>query len=117
MALAVSAPYVETQADALDTTMQRLEYESELYGKDLTEVIAKAGGEDAIKSCGRVYTGAFQTQAVAWYLHLHETEVSIFPFPPGTMIAPYFTANARDPRFPIVTATKRWRVGSTCRIP
>ena len=36
-----------------------------------------------VKACGPVYTGAFQTQAVAWYLHLHETDVSIFPVPPG----------------------------------
>ena len=80
-------------------------------------MIAKAGGEKALKACGPIYTGAFQTQAVAWYLHLHETQVVVHPFPPGTMIAPHFTANARDPRFPKVTETTRWMVGSTCNAP
>jgi hypothetical protein len=114
LALAAAAPFAATQAGHLRTQLERIDYESQVYGADLVEVIEKAGGEDAIKACGPVYTGAFQTQAVGWYLHLDETEVSIFPFPPGTMIAPYWTANARDPRFPIVARTKRWMVGSTC---
>ena len=53
--------------------MDRLASEADLYGANLEAVIAKAGGEEALKACGPVYTGAFQTQAVAWYLHLHET--------------------------------------------
>ena len=92
-------------------------WEADLYGANLKAMIAKAGGEERLKACGPVYTGAFQTQAVAWYLHLHETDVSIFPIPPGTMIAPHFTANARDPRFPMVTKTSRWMVGSSCNAP
>jgi hypothetical protein len=115
--LVAAAPFVRAQADHLGTQLERIDYESQLYGANLVETIAKAGGEEAIKACGPVYTGAFQTQAVGWYLHLNEVEVSIFPFPPGTMIAPYWTANARDPRFPAVVRTKRWMVGSTCNIP
>jgi Glycosyltransferase family 87 len=117
VALAAAAPYVDTQADGLRLKLERLDNESQVYGANLEEVIAKAGGEEAIKACGPVFTGAFQTQAVAWYLHLPETEVSIFPFPPGTMIAPNFTSDSRDPRFPVVAKTKRWMVGSTCNTP
>ena len=113
-ALAASVPFAISDVRALDVALQRVGRESDLYGANLKAVIAKAGGAEALKACGPIYTGAFQTQAVAWYLHLHETDVSIFPFPPGTMIAPHFTANARDPRFPKVTETTRWVVGSTC---
>ena len=63
--------------------MDRLAWEADLYGANLKAMIAKAGGEQALKACGPVYTGAFQTQAVAWYLHLHETDVSIFPVAAG----------------------------------
>ncbi|NUT56869.1 MAG: hypothetical protein HOQ03_12925 [Thermoleophilia bacterium] len=115
--LLAAAPFAWTQADALRSDLERIDYESQVYGADLVEVIERAGGEDAVKACGQVFTAPFQTQAVAWYLHLHETEVSIFPFPPGTMIAPYWTAEASDPRFPPVTKTKRWMVGSTCNTP
>ena len=117
LALAASAPSVIDDVRSLDTSLDRVASESDLYGANLEAMIAKAGGEKALKACGPVYTGAFQTQAVAWYLHLHETEVIIFPFPPGTMIAPHFTANARDSRFPKVTETTRWMVGSTCNSP
>jgi hypothetical protein len=117
VALAAAAPFVWAQADRLGAQLERIDYESQVYGANLVEVIEKAGGEDAVKACGPVFTGAFQTQAVAWYLHLHETEVSVFPFPPGTMIAPYWTPNARDPRFPVHAKTKRWMVGSTCNAP
>jgi hypothetical protein len=116
-AVAASLPFAVDAVRSLDTSLDRVAQESDLYGPNLEAMIAKAGGEQALKACGPVYTGAFQTQAVAWYLHLHETQVIVYPFPPGTMIAPHFTANARDPRFPKVTETTRWMVGSTCNGP
>ena len=33
-------------------------------------------------------------------MHLHEMDSEIFAYPPGTTIAPYFSALSRDPRFP-----------------
>jgi hypothetical protein len=67
-----------------------------------------------VKACGPVFTGPFQTQALTWYLHLHETDVSIFPAAPGTVVAPLYTSYARDPRFPEVARTQRWMAGRTC---
>ena len=81
-------------------------------------MIAKAGGEDALKACGPVYTGAFQTQAVAWYLHLHETEVVIFPVPAGHDDRAALHRQRARPALPEGhTKTKRWMVGSTCNTP
>ena len=117
LAAAAAAPFVVVDAGQFGRQMDRLGWEDGLYGENLKAMIAKAGGERALKACGPVYTGAFQTQAVAWYLHLHESEVSIFPMPPGTIIAPHYTAHARDPRFPLATKTSRWMVGSSCRTP
>ena len=117
VALAVAAPFAVVDAGQFGAQMDRLGWEDSLYGSNLKALIAKAGGERALKACGPVYTGAFQTQAVAWYLHLHERDVSIFPSPPGTMIAPHYLVNARDPRFPMVTKTSRWMVGSSCNTP
>ena len=61
-----------------------------------------------------MYTGAFQTQAVAWYMHLHEMESEIFAFPPGSTIAPSYSALSRDPRFPTIATTRKWVIGSSC---
>ena len=113
-AVVLFAPFAVVDVRALQLGAQRLVRESDLYGPNLEAVIAKAGGERAVKACGPVYTAAFQTQAVAWFLHLHETEVGIFPMPPGTIVAPHYTGLARDPRFPLVTKTTRWMVGSSC---
>ncbi len=93
--------------------VERIEAEADLYGT-VPEAIAAGGGEAALKSCGTVYTGAFQTQAVAWYMHLHEMDSEIFAFPPGTTIAPSFSSLSRDPRFPTIAETRKWVIGSSC---
>ena len=111
---ALFVPFTVADVRKLDEGRQLLVREADLYGANLKAMIAKAGGEDRVKACGQVITGAFQTQAVAWYLHLHETDLSIFPMTPGTTIAPHYLALARDPRFPQVTMTSRWNVGSSC---
>jgi hypothetical protein len=116
LALAVcawSAPYVIGDIRELDVAGQRIRAEADLYGT-VPEAIAAGGGEAKLKSCGTVYTGAFQTQAVAWYMHLHEMDSEIFAFPPGTTIAPSFSALSRDPRFPTIAKTRKWVIGSSC---
>ena len=74
----------------------------------------KAGGEQRIKSCGRVFTGAFQVPSVAWRLHMHLNEVEIFPFGPGTALSMGATPLSFDPRYPVYTKTRHWLAGSTC---
>jgi GNAT superfamily N-acetyltransferase len=112
--VALFAPFAVADVRELETGRQLIAREADLYGANLKAMIAKAGGEDALKACGAVITGPFQTQAVAWYLHLHSTEVTIFPMTPGTTIGPHYLAMTRDPRFPKVTETRRWTVGSSC---
>jgi uncharacterized membrane protein (UPF0136 family) len=112
---ALFVPFTISDLRELDRGRELMRLEADLYGANLKAMIAKVGGEERVKACGPVYTGPFQTQAVAWYLHLHETDVSIFPSPPGTIIAPHYVWAARDPRFPIVDITSKWMVGSSCR--
>jgi hypothetical protein len=90
--------------------------EADFHGPNLRAAIAKAGGEDAIKACGDVFTGPFQIQALAWYLHMHGTELRIFPFGPGTSVAPRYSQLSVDPRYPRITETKKWIVGSSCPV-
>jgi hypothetical protein len=115
-AVALFVPFTVSDVRELDQGFERIRLEADLYGANLEAIIAKAGGEERLKACGEVFTGPFQTQAVAWYLHLHETDVSIFPMPPGVVIAPHYVRAARDPRFGLVTITSKWMVGSSCRL-
>jgi hypothetical protein len=110
---AASAPFVIGDVRELDEAAWRIDQEAQLYGT-VPEAIEAAGGREKLMACGAVYTGAFQTQAVAWYMHLHEMESEIFAFPPGTTIAPNFSALSKDPRFPTIAKTRKWVIGSSC---
>jgi hypothetical protein len=109
----LSAGPARDDVGELDMAWQRIVAEADLYGT-VPDAIEAGGGEAALKSCGSVYTGAFQTQAVAWYMHLHEMQTEIFAFPPGTTIAPTFSSLSRDPRFPTIAKTRKWVIGSSC---
>jgi hypothetical protein len=108
-----AAPFVVSDVEELDLARQRIIAEASLYGS-VPEAIEAGGGEAKLKSCGTVYTGIFQTQAVAWYMHIHEMDSQIFAFPPGITIAPAFSALSLDPRFPVIARTAKWIIGSSC---
>jgi hypothetical protein len=83
----------------------------------LPAVIARAGGRHAVLACGTVYTGAFQTQVVAWHLGVpaRDVEVDLTPTPPGTVVAPSFTALSRPPWFTPIARSPHWGISSSCR--
>jgi hypothetical protein len=117
LVLAIAAcfvPFVREDVGELKERAVTVEAEADLYGS-VPQAIAAGGGEAKLKSCGTVYTGAFQVQTVAWYMHMHEMQTEIFAFPPGVTITPTFTALSRDPRFPTIARTPRWVIGSSCR--
>jgi hypothetical protein len=111
---AASAPFVASDWSTLRWHWDLVLKEADFYGPNLRAAIAKAGGEEQIKSCGKVFTGAFQVQAVAWHLHLHGRDAEIFPFGPGTTLAQGWSPLSVDPRYPEVTKTRHWIVGSSC---
>jgi hypothetical protein len=114
LVVAASAPFVVADVSALEFQLKRVRSEADFYGPNLRAAIAKAGGPGQIKSCGHVFTGIFQVQAVAWYLHMHGDDVRVFPFGDGTTLAPRYSHLSTDPRYPRVTETKKWIVGSSC---
>jgi hypothetical protein len=113
--LAVAAsPFVAADLHKLSEDRRQTLTESNFYGPNLKAVIAKAGGEAKIKSCGTVFSGPFQVPSLAWRLHLHLNQVVIFPFGPGTALSMGATHLSVDPRYPEITKTRHWIVGSTC---
>jgi hypothetical protein len=61
-----------------------------------------------------VFSGPFQVPSVAWRLHLHVNEVDIFAFGPGTALSMGATHLSVDPRYPEITKTRHWIVGTSC---
>ena len=111
---AAAAPFVAADVDKLQYDMERVRYEANFYGPNLEAAISKGGGEEQIKSCGKVFAGPFEVPSVAWRLHLHINEVEIFPFGPGTALAMGSRPLSVDPRYPEYTKTRHWIVGSSC---
>jgi hypothetical protein len=111
---ALSVPFVLADVSSLRDQWRLVTEEADFYGPNLRAVIEKAGGEPAIKACGAVFTGPFQVQALAWYLHMHGSELRIFPFGPGAALSPRYSHLSVDPRYPRLTETKKWIVGRSC---
>jgi hypothetical protein len=111
---AAAVPFVIADVQKLREDRALTVTESDFYGPNLEAVIAKAGGEAHIKSCGSVITGPFQVPSVAWRLHLHTDQLEIFAFGPGTALAMGSTRLSVDPRYPEITKTSHWIVGSSC---
>jgi hypothetical protein len=110
------APFAVAGAVRLADRLDGIRTESQHY-TDLKAAIRAAGGPAALKRCGTVYTTRFDTQAVAYDLHLHLSQAQIFPAVPGTIVAARTTALARDPRFPHVLArTPSWTIAVSCPV-
>jgi hypothetical protein len=114
LALAVAA--LVPHAIGLGDDVARLRTEGRLYAA-LPDVVAAAGGPAALKGCGGVvFTGPFQTQALAWTMGLHEHGVGIHPRPPGVVIMPDYRLDEVGGGFPItLTAQHGWTVVASCR--
>jgi hypothetical protein len=115
--VAASIPFARADFRHLEEDRALTMYESNFYGPNLKAAIAKAGGEEKIKSCGHVFTGPFQVPALAWRLHMHTNEVEIYIFGPGTALSMGATHLSVDPRYPQYTKTRHWIVGSSCGRP
>jgi hypothetical protein len=112
---AVAAPFAYADAREFDRGVALMRSEADFYGS-LRGVVERAGGGERARACGTVYTGNFQVQALAYYLHLHGMEVIIPPevTPPGTVFAPRGSALARDARFAYLFSTPKWIVRRAC---
>jgi hypothetical protein len=109
----LAVPYARDDVRSLRVSAASVVDEADVYGA-APEAIAAAGGATKLKACGPIFAGAFQTQTVAWYLHLHQSEVQIFASIPGTVVTTDFSSLANDPRFPTYSRTGHWVIGSSC---
>jgi hypothetical protein len=112
--LAAAAPFVADDVDKLRFDWEKVEFEANFYGPNLKMAIAKGGGEEQIKECGKVFAGPFEVPSVAWRLHTHLNDVEIFPFGPGTVLAMGSRPLSVDPRYPEYTKTRHWILGTSC---
>jgi uncharacterized membrane protein len=114
--LAVFSPYITEKADNTGRVSGGLRHEAQLW-HDLKGLIDDAGGRKALVSCGGVFSGPFQTQMVAYELHLHGINVGWKETPPPgvafrTRTVPDgpLVTKPTDGRFRLVATGGKWRL-------
>jgi len=113
LALAATSPVVLSKADQVDTITDSLEYEATLW-EDLKKIVDDAGGGPRLRTCGGFWTGAFQTQMVAYETGVHGVDVGLEPIAPGvvfrTKTAPQLgpVPPVRDRSFRPALRNRRW---------
>jgi hypothetical protein len=80
----------------------------------LPDFIARAGGREAILACGRLYTGPFSTQVIAYHLHLRQRDVGIRPEPPGAILDATGSPLEGRPGFVRKLQGTEWTLQATC---
>jgi hypothetical protein len=109
----VAVAFAISPARTAGGDLDRARAEGQLY-ETLPDALALAGGRGRVMSCGPIYTGMFEVPPLVWRLRNRLEQVTIFPRPPGIVIASRGVKAARDPRFPPVGRTERWVVRRRC---
>jgi len=86
---------------------------------DLTTVIARAGGRDAILACGRPYVGDLRGPLLAYHLEVEKRRVAFVPAPPGAVFRSRMNAGdevepAAGPPFVRRARAGRWELRAAC---
>ncbi|MDX6648821.1 MAG: hypothetical protein QOJ97_772 [Solirubrobacteraceae bacterium] len=74
LALGLFGPFIIEKANNATRVLGGLQHEAHVF-HDLKAVIAAGGGRERLRKCGGVFSGPFQTQMVAYLMHLHGIQV------------------------------------------
>jgi len=85
LGVAVGVAFAVPAAPRVSTDIEAITYQARL-NDHVGGLVARAGGPERLKACGDIYTGPFQVPVVAWYVHLHTTQVSsLLPHRPAVL--------------------------------
>jgi hypothetical protein len=115
LATAVSFPFIVEKANNTERVSGGLDHEAELWA-DLKTMLDKVPRERVL-ACGGVFSGPFQTQMIAWQLHIHGIQIGWREsIPPGvafrTRTVPDgpLVMKPTDGRFRQVAHVGKWRM-------
>jgi hypothetical protein len=86
---------------------------------DLTRVIDRAGGREALLACGRPYVGDLRGPLLAYHLDVEKQRVAFVPRPPGAVFLSRLSEEApvepvTPPSFTPVARVPLWEVRTAC---
>jgi hypothetical protein len=120
-AVAAGVVFMVPSFQRFTPNLRSLEYQADLADQ-LPGLVATAGGADALKRCGTIYTGPFLVPVVAWNLHMHANAVALDPRTPAVVFRVRTTGRARGgvptlrnvgPGRTLATSDK-WRIVAAC---
>jgi hypothetical protein len=119
--LAATVPFAVNEIGTFSDDMRLVRDEAALYG-DLDNAVAAAGGPARARRCGAIYTGNFDTTALAWRLRVPMERAEIIPNGPGIVFAgrrfsltrPEPSPLSLDRRYALHATTKSWVVRKKC---
>lgn len=99
----------------LGRNAEDLATEGRIYGRQLPQVIARAGGAEAVTRCGPIGASHFASQMLARRLGVRQEEVELgIRVTSGTVFATRRTGAARFKPLPVAFAQGGWVVRSSC---
>jgi len=119
--VAATVPFAVHDAGTFMKDMRLVRDEAALY-RDLDNAVSAAGGAARARSCGAIFTGNFDTTALAWRLHVPMERTEIVPYGPGIVFAarrfsltrPQPSVLSRDRRYRLVAGSRDWVVRARC---
>jgi len=119
--VAATVPFAVHDAGTFMKDMRLVRDEAALY-RDLDNAVSAAGGAARARSCGAIFTGNFDTTALAWRLHVPMERTEIVPYGPGIVFAarrfsltrPQPSVLSRDRRYRLVAGSRHWVVRARC---
>jgi hypothetical protein len=114
--LIAATPVIEKRIDNGNLTLDRLRYEASIWDR-LKDIVPEAGGRERLLECGAVYSGPYQTQMIAFILHIHGIDVGWTTTPPPgvafrtrTIPTGPRVVTPDDLRYRTIAANDRWGV-------
>jgi hypothetical protein len=111
--VAAAIPGLVSPVDRLGEDLDHT-WETDQRLRALPAFIERAGGREAVLACGRVHTGLFSTQLLAYHLHVRQREIGIRPEPPGSILDATGSRLEGTPGFMRKLRDRQWTLQSTC---
>lgn len=109
-----AAPGLVSPVVELGDDLARAADADRFYGA-LPGFIERLGGREAVKRCGQVATGPYNTQALAWRLHTREQEIALRPQVPGSVLdSAQSLRGAGNRAYRLKLRGTEWMLRSTC---
>jgi len=116
VAFIASFPFIVEKANNTERVSGGLDHEAELWA-DLKTLLDQQGGRERLLACGGLFSGPFQTQMIAWELHIHGIRIGWRSTPPPgvalrTRTVPDgpLVVKPTDGRFRQVAHVGKWRM-------